>query len=70
VALDPTSLAYHVACIKQRMGPCDPTAQRYATMICEPEYTRFKKAERRAIIQEAKQAEEWSPTKVALTMGS
>ncbi|MFE4451400.1 AAA family ATPase [Streptomyces sp. NPDC056796] len=45
VALDPTSMAYNVACIKQRMGPCDPTAGRYATMICEPEYTSFKKAE-------------------------
>ncbi|MGM9381135.1 AAA family ATPase [Streptomyces antibioticus] len=70
VALDPTSLAYNVACIKQRMGPCDPTAGRYATMICQPEYTRFKKAEARAIIQQAKATEEWSPTKVALSLGS
>ncbi|MGW7434743.1 AAA family ATPase [Streptomyces sp. NPDC054849] len=68
VALDPTSLAYHVACVKQRMGPCDPTAQRYTTMICEPEYTRFRRAEPRQIIQAAKAApqEEWSPTKVLL----
>ncbi|MFD7677553.1 AAA family ATPase [Streptomyces sp. NPDC060187] len=72
VALDPTSLAYNVACIKQRMGPCDPTAGRYATMICQPEYTRFAKAEKRAIVQaaQAKPAEEWSPTKVALSLGS
>lgn len=70
VALDPTSLAYNVACIKQRMGPCDPTAGRYATMICQPEYTRFKKAERREIIASVKPAEEWSPTKVALNLGS
>lgn len=45
VALDPTSMAYNVACIKQRMGPCDPTAGRYATMICEPEYTSFRAAD-------------------------
>lgn len=41
VALDPTSMQYKVACIKQRMGPCDPTAQSYASLRCEPEYTRF-----------------------------
>ncbi|WP_432006286.1 AAA family ATPase [Streptomyces parvus] len=71
VALDPTSMAYHVACVKQRMGPCDPTAQRYATMICEPEYTRFRKAEiRQVAAPPVKQAEEWSPTKVALSLGS
>ncbi|WP_031513736.1 AAA family ATPase [Streptomyces sp. NRRL F-5123] len=69
VALDPTSMAYNVACIKQRMGPSDPTAGRYATMICEPEYTRFKKAEKREIIQAAKAAptQEWTPSKVALS---
>ncbi|MEU8133216.1 AAA family ATPase [Streptodolium elevatio] len=64
VALDPTSMAYNVACIKQRMGPCDPTASRYTTMICEPEYTRFKRAVPREIVQAAKprpQAE-WSPS--------
>jgi hypothetical protein len=42
VALDPTSLEYNIACIKQRMGPCDPTARRYATLRCEPERTRFQ----------------------------
>lgn len=41
VALDPTSMEYNIACIKQRMGPCDPTARRYATLRCEPEKTRF-----------------------------
>ncbi len=41
VALDPHSLEYRIACIKQRSGPSDPTAQRYATIICEPEVTRF-----------------------------
>lgn len=71
VALDPTSMAYHVACVKQRMGPCDPTAQRYATMICEPEFTRFRKAEiRQVAAAQPKPAEEWSPTKVALNLGS
>lgn len=43
VALDPHTLAYNVACIKQRMGPCDPTAQSYATLRCEPDVTRFSK---------------------------
>ncbi|WP_406409674.1 AAA family ATPase [Streptomyces halstedii] len=66
VALDPTSMAYHVACVKQRMGPCDPTAQRYTTMICEPEYTRFKRAEKHTIIRAPKPADDWSPTKVLL----
>ncbi|WP_348983514.1 AAA family ATPase [Streptomyces sp. Root63] len=66
VALDPTSMAYHVACVKQRMGPCDPTAQRYTTMICEPEFTRFRRAEKHAIIRAPKPADDWSPTKVLL----
>ncbi|MGI5530133.1 AAA family ATPase [Streptomyces syringium] len=46
VALDPTSHEYRVAVIKQRMGPCDPTAKRYASMRCHPELTRFSKLER------------------------
>jgi hypothetical protein len=41
VALDPTSMEYKVACIKQRMGPCDPTARSYVSLRCEPEKTRF-----------------------------
>jgi hypothetical protein len=41
VALDPTSMEYKVAVIKQRMGPSDPTARRYATLRCEPDKTRF-----------------------------
>jgi hypothetical protein len=41
VALDPTSLIYRIAVIKQRMGPCDPTARTYATLRCEPDKTRF-----------------------------
>lgn len=43
VALNPRSLEYKVACIKQRMGPCDPTAQTFATIRCLPETTRFAK---------------------------
>ncbi|MFF4244286.1 AAA family ATPase [Streptomyces sp. NPDC001822] len=46
VALDPNSHEYRVAVIKQRMGPCDPTARRYASMRCHPEVTRFSKLER------------------------
>ena len=41
VALDPTSMAYKVACIKQRMGPSDPTGRNYATLLCKPEVTQF-----------------------------
>lgn len=68
VALDPTSMAYNIACVKQRMGPCDPTAQRYATLICEPEYTRFRKAEFKQVAMgaPAKPADDWTPTKVLL----
>ncbi|MEU4155674.1 AAA family ATPase [Actinoplanes sp. NPDC026670] len=41
VALDPHSMEYRIACVKQRMGPCDPTARSYAVVWCEPELTRF-----------------------------
>lgn len=41
VALDPHSHEYKVACIKQRMGPSDPTAQSWALLRCYPELTRF-----------------------------
>ncbi|UZJ23737.1 AAA family ATPase [Rhodococcus antarcticus] len=41
VALDPMSLDYRVAVVKQRMGPSDPTARSYTTMRCEPSRTRF-----------------------------
>lgn len=43
VALDPNDLSYRVACIKQRMGPSDPTARGYAVLRCEPDVTRFSK---------------------------
>ncbi|MFF7021385.1 AAA family ATPase [Streptomyces klenkii] len=62
VALDPTSLEYRVAVIKQRMGPCDPTAKRYASMRCHPESTRFSRLERRVPL--ASSAQPWSPTTV------
>jgi hypothetical protein len=45
VALNPHSLEYRVAVIKQRMGPSDPTAKRYAVLRCHPEVTRFSKLE-------------------------
>jgi hypothetical protein len=38
-----------VAVIKQRMGPCDPTARRYAIMRCEPSLTRFHALEGRKL---------------------
>lgn len=41
VALDPESMEFHIATIKQRWGPSDPTARRFATIICEPSLTRF-----------------------------
>lgn len=41
VALDPNTLNFNVAIIKQRMGPQDPTAKRWTTLRCEPELTRF-----------------------------
>lgn len=41
VALDPNSMEYRIAVIKQRMGPCDPTARSYVSLRCEPEKTRF-----------------------------
>ncbi|MFC9736654.1 AAA family ATPase [Streptomyces noursei] len=59
VALDPNSLEYKVAVIKQRMGPCDPTARRYASLRCHPEVTRFSKLERLAPNQAP--APQWSP---------
>jgi hypothetical protein len=43
VALDPNTLHFNVAVIKQRMGPQDPTAKRWSTLICEPQFTRFRK---------------------------
>lgn len=43
VALDPNSLDFHIATLKQRMGPQDPTGRRFITLRCEPERTRFHK---------------------------
>lgn len=42
VALDPTSFEYNIAVLKQRMGPSNPSGERYATLRCRPEITRFE----------------------------
>lgn len=42
VALNPNSLEFNVAVIKQRSGPQDPTAKRWRTLRCVPELTRFE----------------------------
>ena len=41
VAINPKSYEFHIAVLKQRMGPSDPTAQSYATIRADPERTRF-----------------------------
>lgn len=41
VALNPNSSEFNVAVVKQRMGKCDPSGSRYATLRCIPELTRF-----------------------------
>ena len=42
VGLDPHSFYYKVACVKQRMGPSDPTAQTWALLRARPDVTRFE----------------------------
>lgn len=41
VALDARTLDFNVAVTKQRMGPQDPTARHWVTLVCEPALTRF-----------------------------
>lgn len=41
VALNGETLDFNVAVVKQRMGPQDPPAERWITLRCEPELTRF-----------------------------
>lgn len=41
VGLDPHTNAYRVACVKQRMGPSDPSAKSYTTLQAYPDSTRF-----------------------------
>lgn len=41
VALDPNNNEYRIAIIKQRMGPSDPTAKRFALLQADPGRTRF-----------------------------
>lgn len=43
VGLDPNSLEYKIACLKQRMGPCDQTGRNFAVIQAEPSKTRFHK---------------------------
>ncbi len=43
VGLDPHSMIYRIAVVKQRSGPSDPTASRFAAIRCYPELTRFGK---------------------------
>lgn len=44
VALDPDNLSYRIACVKQRMGPSDPSGNTYAVLRCEPSKTMFHAA--------------------------
>nr|WP_273482689.1 AAA family ATPase [Kribbella italica] len=48
VALDPNTLEYKVACLKQRMGPSDATGRNFAVLRCEPDKTRFHAINRMA----------------------
>jgi|GEM_PF-1677538 len=41
VAIDPQSFAYRIACLKQRMGPSDPTGNTTALLRADPERTQF-----------------------------
>lgn len=41
VALDPNNMSYRVACVKQRMGPSDPSGNTYGVLRCEMEKTKF-----------------------------
>lgn len=52
VALDPHTNSYRVACVKQRMGPCDPSAESAAEMIAEPSLTRFRPYEAITTVKE------------------
>lgn len=42
VALDNDSLDFNIAVLKQRMGPQDPTGEKYISIKCIPELTRFE----------------------------
>lgn len=47
VALDPDTLEFRVACVKQRSGKCDPSGSTYVRLLAHPELTRFGPLERR-----------------------
>jgi hypothetical protein len=68
VALDPNSHEYRIAVVKQRMGPCDPTAKRYASLRCHPEVTRFSKLDigLKPQATAAKAEPAWSPAAAVL----
>jgi hypothetical protein len=42
VALDAHTLDYRIACVKQRMGPSDPTARSFVTLTADPARTQFR----------------------------
>lgn len=42
VALNPHDMAYRIACVKQRSGPSDPSAQTYASIRAIPDQNRFE----------------------------
>lgn len=50
VALDADTLEYRVATVKQRMGPSDATARRYASLWCEPALTRFRRFDKQEVV--------------------
>lgn len=45
VGLNPDG-GFHIATVKQRMGPCDPTGRKFITLDIQPELTRFHARER------------------------
>lgn len=64
VGLDPTSHEYKIAVVKQRMGPSDPTARRFATIRCYPETTRFGKLQGAPRVKDQEPGEGWRPSNV------
>lgn len=41
-SFDPNTGRFFLACTKQRMGPCDPTARRVVSLLAQPKLTRFE----------------------------
>lgn len=42
VGFDPITSEYKIACVKQRMGPNDPQARKWTSMLCVPGQNRFE----------------------------